>query len=427
MTTTITPRIVNLNAVVTAAPTPSQLQQSGCLVSVGGSTLTTNAYQFCSSLPAVEAILSATGNYLELTDMATTFFAQGTAVGVYVLELGTQTTPNDGVTALDTWITDNSDVFYTYLVPADWDMAPTTIDGSISGTTLTVTSVTNGAVVIGQIVGGTGVAAGTTITAGSGTSWTVSVSQTVASETLTLTNPLASLVSNNTSPTSKQYFFITSNATDIPQYSPNKAAFCVVPAPTAPSTEFTAAAMMYQFLVNNPSQSNPLAPMAFRFLYGVTAWVRNSTNNVSINTILTNYGNIVLTGAEGGISDLCLFKGTTMDGEQASWWYGIDWFQIQVKQTLANTVINGSNSNPPLLYDQHGINTLQSVAQGIANDAVTFGCALSATVTATPFYTYTQANPTNYNAGIYNGLSANVVGQNGFLTLNFYLDAIQFA
>jgi len=66
------------------------------------------------------------------------------------------------------------------------DTSTATFTGSISGTTLTVSSVT-GTVKIGQIVtGGTGsgaVAAGTYITAGSGTSWTVSISQTTSSAT----------------------------------------------------------------------------------------------------------------------------------------------------------------------------------------------------------------------------------------------------
>lgn len=63
--------------------------------------------------------------------------------------------------------------------------------GSISGTTLTVTAVTSGAIHAGQFITGTGIANGTTITAygtntfgGIGT-YTVSFSQTVASTTIT--------------------------------------------------------------------------------------------------------------------------------------------------------------------------------------------------------------------------------------------------
>jgi len=65
--------------------------------------------------------------------------------------------------------------------------------GSISGTTLTIATLTSGTVLIGQTVSGTGVTAGTTITGfitgtgGLGT-YTVSPSQTVASTSLTLTN-----------------------------------------------------------------------------------------------------------------------------------------------------------------------------------------------------------------------------------------------
>jgi hypothetical protein len=65
-----------------------------------------------------------------------------------------------------------------------------TFTGSISGTTLTVASGLTGSVLLGQVLSGTGVTAGTKITAkgtgngGTGT-YTVSVSQTVASTTIT--------------------------------------------------------------------------------------------------------------------------------------------------------------------------------------------------------------------------------------------------
>ncbi len=62
--------------------------------------------------------------------------------------------------------------------------------GSISGTTLTVSAVSAGVLAVGQTISGTGVTSGTTITAfGTGTggtgTYTVSVSQTVSSTTLT--------------------------------------------------------------------------------------------------------------------------------------------------------------------------------------------------------------------------------------------------
>lgn len=62
-----------------------------------------------------------------------------------------------------------------------------TFTGAITGATLAVSALT-GTIAIGQVVYGAGVTAGTTITAGSGTSWTVSPSQTVTSEAMGAAN-----------------------------------------------------------------------------------------------------------------------------------------------------------------------------------------------------------------------------------------------
>jgi hypothetical protein len=440
MAQTITPTIVTVNTTVTVAPTPSQLQQSGAVVSTGGTTLATGTYQYCGTPQQVTAILptplaltgmvwasgtvtatasaaltqavgqtfttvisgatpaayngtytatvtgantftfpltpspgtaTVPGSYLPgnggfVSNSGTSFFAQGNSVGMYILELGPQTTAAAAITALQTWITANSapQVFYSYMVPASWDFASAAA--------------------------------------------------------------LNTMTSNYASPNGQTYFFVTTTTANVSIYAGNKAVQAYVPSPTQASTEHQAASAFYQWCNNNPGAANQLAPMAYRYVFGLTPWSQVGTAT-PINTVLSAYGNLILTGAEGGISNACLFKGTTMDGVQASWWYGIDWFRIQVKQALAAAVINGSNSNPPLEYDQNGINTLLAVAQGVANNAVTFSCALSAVVTAIPFYTYSQQNPTNYSAGIYNGFSATVIGQNGFLTITFDLDAVQIA
>ncbi|MXE01577.1 hypothetical protein FQZ98_27505, partial [Escherichia coli] len=84
--------------------------------------------------------------------------------------------------------------------------------------------------------------------------------------------------------------------------------------------------------------------------------------------------NYVDTGAEGGISNTILVKGVTSDGNDMTYWYSVDWVQINVDMQLANTVINGSN-NPinPLYYNQDGIDRLQQVAQAVFNTGVSYG------------------------------------------------------
>ena len=59
------------------------------------------------------------------------------------------------------------------------------VTASISGTTMTVTATGSGAVAVGQQLTGVGVTQGTYVVSGSASTWTVSVSQTVASTTIT--------------------------------------------------------------------------------------------------------------------------------------------------------------------------------------------------------------------------------------------------
>lgn len=442
MAQTITSRIVNLKAVVTQAPTPSQLQQSGAFISVGGTTLTSGTYQYLGQ-PNTEitSLLSGTGNSTELQTMANTFSAQGNSIGAYVLELGAQSSVDTQITAAETWIAANPNIFYGYLCPETWDYskdevgsvqvtsggsgytsAPTVaFSAPSSGVTASGTAVVqNGEVVQVNITNpGSGYTAAPTVTFSGG-------GGTGATATATLASAIHILASQYANPTAKTYFFATTTQANIVNYSTLKSVVAFVPAPTATSQEFGAAALFYQYLVNNPSAANPMGPLSYRYVDGVTPWVQ-ATNQTAITTILSAYGNVILQGTEAGITNSCIFKGTMMDGNQMSWWYGVDWFQIQSAQTLASTVINGSNQIPPLVYNQTGINTLQKAAQQVANNGVKFQCLLSGAVSAIPFATYTTQNPSDYAAGIYSGLSAVIVGQNGFLTINFALDATTFA
>jgi hypothetical protein len=152
------------------------------------------------------------------------------------------------------------------------------------------------------------------------------------------------------------------------------------------------------------------------------------------------------TGAEGGISNTILLWGTTMDGNDATFWYSVDWVQINSDLRVSNAVINGSN-NPlaPLDYNQDGINVLQQVELGVMSDAITFGLATGTVVmtelspsdlavaiedgaftglldvNAVPFIPYSLANPGDYKIGRYAGLSAR-----GFTAIVININVSQF-
>lgn len=435
MATTITPTIVTLNTVVTQAPQPSQLQQSAAIVSCGGTILTAGTYLYCGQLSAVAAVLdtpltitsiavagttatatvaamtlsvgqtflvtiagctpaalngsflatiassttftytvpSGTGSatiegtytppYSAFVNLAaTTFFAQGSAVGVYILELGAESTSTSAIAALTTWLTDNPGQFYAFLVDSSWD--------------------------------------------GAG---------------------LNTLAADNDNPNSKVYFLLDTTQANITTYTGTKSIIATVPAPAAPASEITAAAVLYNWVVNQPSAAAPMRPMQYRQLYGTTAWPTYG-QSAAIDAILTASGNIAYSGTEGGLpNSTYLWGGRTMDGKQATFWYAVDWYQIQIKINMANAIINAANENPPIVYNQQGINALETVGQDVGNSSISFGLNLSVVLTAQSFASYTAQNPANYAAGIYGGFAATVTPQLGFESITFNIDATTFA
>lgn len=437
--------IVTINVSQTQAPLPSTLQQTGALVSQGGTDLTPGTYSlltqlsdltpllngsfgisaavwasnvltFTTSIPhgfttgdvvklttagftptgfnlvnfnatitgastfttpltSTPGTLTTPGAYteadiVELTQMATTFFAQGNTTSVYVLELGAGT-PAEGVQSLNTFITNNGNFFYAYLVPREW---------SDEATFITMTA-------------------------------------------------------NFAAPTKMTYFFITMKVGNYGNWTavPQKCNFGLVEAPAVVAaaatsgTEFSLAAAFYKWLNYNPSPINQVTPMAFSYQYGVTPYP--IVGNGSLFSSLKGLGvNWIGTGAEGGITNTILFWGTTMDVREATYWYSVDWVQINIHLALANEVINGSN-NPqaPLYYDQQGVDRLTARAQATMNQAITVGLALSpATVVAIPFYAYVQNNPSDYRTGTYNGMGVTYTPKRGFTAITFNINVTDF-
>lgn len=435
--------IVNLNTVVTYASEPSNLQQSGALISLGATTLAVNSYSYCGNLAAVQALIGsgATGNGSEILRMATTFFAQGNGVGLYVLELGAEAAAGDDIPALQTWIANNPGIFYAFLTPQVWDavdgVQSITITAGGSGYTTTTVAATFTAPTSGVTATGYGIVTGGSITSfvitnpGSGytaaptLTFAAPTSGVTATGTAVLGGALAGIANNYGSPNSQVYFFVTTTQTTLANYAGNKAVFALVPSPSALASEFQCAAPFEAWLLNNATQTM-LQGMAFRYMYGVTPWPA-SGQSAAITAIKAANGNIIETAAQAGVSTAMLAEGTLMSGAQAMSWYGLNFFQIQVQRALAAAVINGSNSQPRLPYDFHGVNVLAGVANSIASQAVSIKAAAAITISAVPFATYVADNPDNYAAGIYGGLSALFTAQQGFLKIYFNIDAVQFA
>ena len=296
----------------------------------------------------------------DLVTAVNAFFAQGSSVGVYVLELGFKgSNLKEEVSALKAYMEEPLKRFYAYLVPYLW-----------RGYADFIT--------------------------------------------------LAKLYTSNEA---KQYFFVLEDTPDDTNYVTPYAGIKSIIAmadDTYPVTN-AAAAAMWNFVSPSPSEINKVPPMAFRYLQAVNA---NKAKASILTTMVKQNINYVDTGAEGGIANTMLVKGVTSDGNDMTYWYSVDWVQINVDMMLANAVINGSN-NPinPLYYNQDGIDRLQQVAQGVFNTGVSYGLVNGQTpVNAVPFKTYVKDNPNDYGIGRYAGLSATYTPMRGFVEIVFNIN-----
>ena len=451
-------QIVTVNVSQSAAPTPSNLQQKGAIISQGATTLTTGTSSLITQVSDLTAILqpglaltslawasgtvtatttaalpanfpvgavfpvtiagvtpagyngqyqatvtgastftyslatdpgteTAVGTYTitdELSSQVSTFFAQGSQLSVYVLELG-PSSASAGITALKTYIDANPNQFYSYLVPRAWDSEST----------------------------------------------------------------FYTFIANYSALTAKTYFFVTTTNATYTNYTA-KETVTLIEAPAIPLTEFSIASLFWVSLNTKPSSTNRSTPFAYSFVYGVTAWPQHG-NNATLATYAAAHVNYIASAAEGGLTNTMVYPGQTSDGRDFSYWYSADWIQINLDLNISNAIINGSN-NPlnPLYYSQDGINRLQDVATGTFATAISYGLATGTVastsldqtvfqnevdagnfagkdvVNAIPFTTYTAANPNDYAIGKYNGLSGYYIPARGFGPIVFNLNITDF-
>lgn len=410
----------------------------------------------------------------ELLASATTFFGQGSAISVYVLELG-QGNANDGVAFLTSWITANPNTFYGYFVPNAWDgntnfLALTASFQLLSAKTYfwvetTLETYTQYTTLMKDVI--------TMVEAPSYGIWPANAitSASWASGVITFHTTATHLISPGMTFQITGMTPATYNGTfqaDITTVSGSS----IINAPLvtnpgsetglgtlvasyyastgAPVTEQSLAAAFYTTLNYNPSSTNKVTPLAFSYQFGVTPFPR-SGNAALLTALKAASVNYIDTGSEGGIVNSILKWGHTMDGRPFNYWYSIDWVQINLQLNLANEIINGSN-NPinPLYLDQNGINRLQARAAQVMGTAITVGLALgtvaqselngpafnaalnagtfalTAVVNAVPFVDYYTTNPGDYKIGVYNGLSVTYIPLRGFEAVTVNVNASDF-
>jgi len=409
----------------------------------------------------------------ELNAMATTFFANGVGPGVYVLELGVGT-PAQGVSFLTTWLTQNPNTFYRFLVPRTWDAVASllTFLGNYNATNAKVyfditTNLTNYTAYLATMKCGRAI-----IEAPNYGTWAANVltalSQTGGVATATTTTNHGILPGqwfqiSGTTPAAWNGWWqaIEGTATNsivfnVPSTIGAESVLGTLvqsqyDSAGIPSTEFSMAAEFFAMLNTNPSGTNQVAPLNQRYLFGVTPFPLQGNNSL-LAAIATANVDVVGTGAQGGISNTLVSGGNDLDGNAWNYWYSIDWVQINTALNLTNYLINGAN-NPqaPVYYNQAGINGGQTVLAATMKQGTTAGMVLNplklttlsaanyqnaldqdtysgyTVVNADPFSSYVSENPNDYGNQVYNGYAIEYVPQLGFDSVTINILVSQFA
>lgn len=372
--------------VTIAGTTPTGYSGTFLATATGTSTFTYPLASSPGTTPAGTPGTYTPASTTELVQMATTFFAQGSSVGIYVLELGSGAV-NAGVTALTAFITANPATIYAYLVPRAWDANASFL--SLLATFESTTAKT-------------------------------------------------------------YFYVTTTNANFSNYTVQMKCVLALVEAPTIFATEFTQAAVIWQTLHYAPSSSNKVTPLAFSFLFGVTPYPLKGNGSTlaawkaaGVNYVGTGSEGGITTACLfwGTTMDVRPFNyWYSVDWTQIN----VDLFIANAVINGSNNPIN------PLYDNQDGINRLQAVGAGVLSSGVTFGMILgtviqteldgptfgfqlengafagNCVINAIPFVAYYTASPSDYRLGVYNGFSVTMTPLRGFESITFFINVTDF-
>lgn len=443
------PSIVTLNVSTLLASTPANRQQTGALISQGGTTLASGTSSLLTSAASLTSLLAAPLALSSLTWSGGTVTATAAAALVGLSTGDTFITKIAGATPAaynGTYLaTVTGSTTFTYAVATN--PGTETVAGTFTGSnqqelvamaTTYFAQNTGVGVYVLELGAGDGnsgpTALGTFITANPGAFYSFLVPRSWDG-----TANFLSLISQYEADNSMTYFFTTTTTNTYTDYTSSmKSVYAQVEAPSLSLSEFTLAADFARTLSYLPSNASMMLPTVDGYVYGVTKYPA-AGNSAIMDSLLAANVNFIGDGSEGGLSNSIIFGGTTLDGEDFSWWFEADWVQIQGNQALASAVIQGNNNKAnPLYYNQNGINRLQAVVMGVMQSGISYGVlngtlvqtALDPTtfnqnlqngvyagmnvVNAVPFPIYTQLNPNDYGNRVYNGFSVVALPMNGF-------------
>lgn len=320
----------------------------------------------------------------ELLAQVTEFFAQGSAISVYLLEFGIGDA-DDGVTALTAYRNANPNFFYAYLVPRYWAQE-TTFQAYVATFTSTTAK--------------TYFYVTTTLSTYAAYTGKKSVIQLIESPTL---------ITNEFSIAAAFWVALNYNPSPSNQVTPYGLSYlqAVTPYPIVPPQDvtFKTAHLNYVATGAQGGISNTLLWL------GVTADGRPfnywySVDWVQINLQL-NLTNEIINGSNNPLAPLYY--------DQA----GIDRLQNRAQQVAKSAIADGLAIGSVILVKLTQADFIAALDAGVYRGQFV--------INAVPFTSYTELNPNDYALGVYNGLSAVYTPKRGFDSILFNVNVTDFA
>lgn len=345
----------------------------------------TYAVASATSSPATGVPAATPAGSVELTQMVTTFFAQGSQQAVYVLELGAGT-PAEGVTALEDWVVLNPGVFYSYLVPRAWGGETTWADYLDTLTATTAKTYGFTTVTLDQ----------SAVFADLKSAFTMVESPSITPTEFTAAFPF--WVTLNYAPSS------TNKVTPLAfTYGKGVTAYPTAGNATLLAT-LKAAGVNYVGTGAEGGISNTV------LYWGTTMDLRPFNYWYSVDWVQINgsqaIANAVINGSNNPINPLYYNQN------------GID----RLQQVLASVMSSGITFG--LVLGDVQQTSLDASAFQVALDSGDFDGTTA--VNAIRFVPYAAANPTDYRDGIYNGLSVVYTPNRGFESITFNVNVTDF-
>ena len=381
-------------------------------MSIGATTASTGAFTTLSATGAVTFNTTSNAQSYTTTGAGTIAISSGTAGTINNMSIGATTRSTGAFTTVGIGTSSPSvNLEVAGSNNSTWSATLT----SISGTAMTIAGAVTGTIAIGDIVYGTGVQPYTRITAGSALSWTVSVSQTVASATLvggaTYSNTLIRITDTDTSqaagqPTGGLQFF-TSDAS-----SPTAGVGAYVAALAEDASPDTALVFGTRAAAGGGVDANER--MRIDSSGNVGIGTSSPTNTLSVAGNVNVTGNITLGDADTDTitENASYVAGTQLKSAKAA----TNTLNLAAYDTdgtaYTNLITLTASTTPTLALISTGVGTINNMSIGATTASTGAFTTLSAssTVSGTGFSTYLASPPaiggTAPAAGAFTTLSA---------------------